>query len=207
LVGRLGVQPEVIDLLFDLRVIESVGVDQTLAVVMAAASKLPMAARWRSFTVAGSSYPSDMAGFAPSSVSRIPRIEWTLWRAVCGRRSEIPRTPGYGDYGIVHPVLLDLDPRKITLGGKIRYTLENEWMILRGHSFKKGVGYKQYHSLAQQLNGDSSFRGKDFSWGDRYVTACANHEVKSGNLTTWISVDTNHHLTFVVNQLANIDVV
>lgn len=39
--------------------------------------------------------------------------------------------------------------------------------------------------------------------GDEYIAKCADGNVSSGNLETWIRVDTIHHLTLVSDQIAN----
>jgi hypothetical protein len=36
--------------------------------------------------------------------------------------------------------------------------------------------------------------GRDYSFGDEYIWRCAHYEAGTGNLGTWVEVDTNHHL-------------
>lgn len=205
LLDVLGLEPSQADIIFDLRDVEASDILVSVELVIQAASRVSSIKSWRSFTVAGSGFPQGLS-LPPLSVTRIPRTEWTIWSALIARRSELDRLPAFGDYGIVHPDSVDMDYRKVTLGGKIRYTLPNEWLIVRGYSFKKDEGYGQYHSLADTLRNHAEFMGPEFSWGDQFVCDCADRLASKGSLPYWVRVDTNHHITLVASQLASIDV-
>ncbi|HBJ6585809.1 TPA: hypothetical protein LC330_002303, partial [Salmonella enterica subsp. arizonae serovar 18:z4,z23:-] len=43
--------------------------------------------------------------------------------------------------------------------------------------------------------------GAGFSWGDERIEACSREEIKGGP-TQWISYDTNHHMSFVVEEVS-----
>lgn len=47
------------------------------------------------------------------------------------------------------------------------------------------------------------FDGPDFSDGDRYIAQCAAGEEPTGNLTTWVWVATNRHVSRVLADIAN----
>ncbi|RZM22580.1 MAG: hypothetical protein EOO88_28965, partial [Pedobacter sp.] len=110
----------------------------------------------------------------------------------------------FGDYGIVHPEKPEIDPKIMRATAKIRYTMEDCWLVIKGEGLHKGDRYKQYFSLAEILASDPIFEGPDFSWGDDHVVNCSNRNTTTGNPTTWVKVDTNHHITFVVRQLNRI---
>ena len=157
---------------------------------------------WNELILAASSFPENLADIERNTIMHLCRVEYLLWQQVVSDSSE-DRLPVFGDYGVVHPDLPDLDPKVIRPSAKIRYTLENDWLILKGHSLRRDPGFAQFHDLSRNLVARPEFLGNDFSWGDGYISGCATKEEKSGNLTTWVKVDTNHYLTFVSEQLSN----
>jgi len=158
---------------------------------------------WKSVIIAGSSFPDSLAKISQDSELRVPRIEFAIWKFLVRNSANLKRVPAVGDYGVVCPNMPELDPRAINPSAKIRYTLENDWLILKGHSLKQFPGYKQYHSLSLDLSQKHDFLGGGFCWGDQYIVDCGQRNVGSGNLTTWVKVDTNHHLKYVSEQIAN----
>jgi Beta protein len=46
--------------------------------------------------------------------------------------------------------------------------------------------------------------GAGFSPGSAYIESCRTGGASTGNLSTWRWVGTNHHMTKVVNDLANL---
>ncbi len=160
---------------------------------------------WKTLTIAASGFPGSLAEIGTHAVGNITRIELQLWNALINRRNEIERLPSFGDYGIQHPDLLDLDWRIISLVPNIRYTLPFKWLIIRGGSRKK-YGSHQTHQLSKDLVNMPEYYGETFCWGDSYISLCAQEIGGPGNMTTWRKVGTNHHITLVSSQVANTDV-
>jgi len=203
-IEELNVTHKKIHLLLDFRVIESVDIGPDFKRALTAIDNIPNISDYATLTIAGSSYPQSLIAVNRDTFVKIPRIEFNLWELILGEQHKIKRIPSFGDYAVVHPDLLDLDFRKITLGGKIRYTLDKEWLIFKGRSFKSHPdGYGQFHELAHNIVNRPEFNGPKYSWGDKYIAQCARKEVKCGSLTTWVMVDINHHLTFVGEQVSN----
>lgn len=48
------------------------------------------------------------------------------------------------------------------------------------------------------------YRGAAFSAGDAYIFDKANHPTPTGNARTWLQAGFNHHMTFVVRQIASL---
>lgn len=190
-------------LILDLRSLRDMDVSHYVAIVVRALRALPHADAFAAVVVSGSSVPQSLGEDVPaSSMGRIPRKELELWR-------RIRLTPGlpcrvtFGDYGVVHPDNLDLDPKKLTLAADIRYTSQQDILVVKGTSFKSHpLGYKQYHDLARLLVSLPDYRGHRFSWGDRLVADCARFKCGPGGKATWVTVATSHHLAVVVEQLA-----
>ncbi len=161
---------------------------------------------WSSFVLAASSFPSDMSIIRANTNGSIPRVEYDLWSAVIDASLLIGRAPKFGDYCIVNPERAEIDPVIMRAGGKIRYTTQRTWEVFRGHSLQKGEKFAQYRTLSQKVIDSPFYLGKDYSWGDQYILNCAENTGKTGNLTTWVQVDTNHHLKFVGEQISNLSV-
>lgn len=89
---------------------------------------------------------------------------------------------------------------------KLRYTLNENWYIDRGTAVRgrDSRGFGQFRGMCQKLIETSYYRGKEFSNGDKYIYDCANGTENTGNLSTWVKVSVNQHLTKVVYDLANL---
>jgi hypothetical protein len=162
--------------------------------------------KWRTFTFAGSSFPKDLSEVRADDVSNIRRVEWNIWKALAKAKdnNKIKRLPTFGDYGIAHPELPFADFRIMKMSANIRYTSDNDWLILKGRNTRRH-GFDQFRDLSEACLNSSEFKGKDYSWGDNYIYKCAQKppQVGTGNPTTWREVGNSHHLTFVVNQISN----
>lgn len=204
LMGFLKVDIKDVHLLLDFRAIESVDMDSNLKRALTTINSIPKIADYCTVTMAGSGYPQSLKQIGRNTVAKLPRVELTLWKLILSERNKLARIPSFGDYTIVHPDLLDFDFTKMTSGGKIRYTLEKEWLIFKGSSLKKPPKYKQFHDLSEGVAGHPEFYGQSYSWGDTYISKCAKMITGSGNLETWVKVGVNHHLTFVGEQISNV---
>lgn len=159
---------------------------------------------WKTFTFSSGSFPVDMSGFAPDSVSRVPRVEVKLWKALLNAELLIGRKPNFSDYAILNPERVEIDPTRIRAGGKIRYATEDDWIIAKGYGLHRGEKYNQYRKLSRKIIGIPEYRGKGYSWGDDYLDKCSKGKVGTGGLPMWVRVDTNHHLTLVGEQISTL---
>ena len=157
--------------------------------------------RWRTFTVIGTSYPNSIAAIRPP-FGTIPRSEWSFYKKLRLGIGE-GRLPTFGDYAVAHPELVDLDHRLIKPFAKLRYTIDDEWHIGRGDTVRTH-GFEQYRGLCSQLMRQPYFDGPSFSEGDQYIDECSKGNVPTGNLSTWVWVSINRHLTKVVSDLATL---
>lgn len=66
------------------------------------------------------------------------------------------------------------------------------------------AGFKQYPANAFLLSERPEFCGTAFSYGDQYISEIASQSERTGNAETWLRAGVNHHLTFVVRQIARI---
>jgi hypothetical protein len=161
---------------------------------------IPVLNRWRTFTIVGTSYPATVAGLA-TPFQDIPRQEWIAYRALVHRLGSESRIPTFGDYAVAHPDPVELDMRIIKPFAKLRYTFNDRWHIGKGATVRTH-GFGQYQRLCQELTAQPYFDGPGYSAGDDYIAGCAAGTERTGNLTTWVWVSTNRHLTKVTTDLA-----
>jgi hypothetical protein len=163
---------------------------------------MPHARDWRSVVVAGTGMPAGTADVGTNSAAEIPRGEWAVWRQL--REAPGVRVPTFGDYIVQHPdPVSGYDPRYMDTSAQLRYTIATAWFVARGAGLKRN-GRSQIHSLAEQVTSHKQFSGRGSSWGDNWLADCADRECDSGGQGLWRQVTTNHHLTYVVRQIATL---
>jgi hypothetical protein len=192
-----------VDLILDL---EDLGASPGTASLVARSifSMVPQKDRWRKITVAAASFPEDLSDVSAATIVNLPRLEWDLWKSLQKRPGLLPRRDLlFGDYAMAHPVSKPLDPRTMRMSANIRYTTENDWLIIKGRNVRQ-YGFDQYFELCRLLVNRPEYSGRDFSWGDSYIAACAASTQGPGNATTWRKVGVNHHITLVTRGLANL---
>ena len=163
--------------------------------------RIPLIGGWRTLTVIGGGFPQDLTGLSVGEYL-LPRVEWSLWKS--SQQTNPSRKATFGDYATLHPNLL------APFGGmnptaSIRYTTDDDWVVMRGEALRKkgSAGFAQFPANARSLMDRSEFCGEEFSYADKYIFDRPVYADKPGNLTTWVTVGVNHHLTFVVRQLAD----
>lgn len=151
------------------------------------------------FVTAGCSIPSsiNLAVKNENSDGKVQRKEMLLWQNKMSMNDDYPLI--YGDYGIRGPNSNEggIAP---DANGKIRYTIEKHFYIVRGHSMRKGVKGEQMWALAQRLMSTTYYKNPSYSWGDAQIELCALKFIKGGH-SEWISHDTSHHLIFVLEEI------
>lgn len=164
---------------------------------------LPSLSKWRTVTIVAGSFPKYLTEFVVGQ-HELQRKEWVAWSAAINNH-KLPRLPTFGDYTIIHPYLSTPIPG-MNISASIRYTAWDYWAIMRGEGLRNegGAGYAQYPANAEMLTMRADFSGPWFSAGDRYISEMAMKKDRTGNPTTWLQAGVNHHLTFVVDQLAKL---
>lgn len=202
LLNSLEIEPSQVDLLIDLKEISSQTINANAMTVTTVINTIPNITAYRTLTLAASAFPENLSRISSGNVGSIDRVEWELWRLLNTRSQTIRRMPSFGDYAIANPFYSEIDPRIMQMSANIRYTISDEWLIFRGRSIKLH-GWSQARDLARAIVSSRHFSGSTFSWGDQYIDDCSNGQSSTGNAETWRRVGTNHHLEFVIAQLAN----
>lgn len=192
-----------VDVLIDL---EDLGGKAGTATLVARSvfSMLPHRARWRRMILAAASFPEDLSDVSAATVVNLPRLEWDLWKVLQKRPSSLPRPDLiFADYAMAHPVGKSLDPRTMRMSANIRYTTQDDWLVIKGRNVKQ-YGFSQYFELCRLLVERPEYSGRTYSWGDGYISDCADATQGPGNATTWRKVGVNHHITLVTRGIASL---
>lgn len=169
---------------------------QNLILVIA---QFPFLHEWRTFTISATSIPRTL-GISTNSTGSITRTEWLVYKQI--KNSGLSRIPSFSDYNINNPDFVNIDPRFMKIAAGVKYTIPNEFLIHRG-SVIKNNGFGQMTAITQALIQHKDYAGPSFSYGDQYIFDCA-HGGATGSPEYWVIVGVNHHLTHVVNALANL---
>ncbi|KEI83389.1 hypothetical protein EXM30_11150 [Clostridium botulinum] len=198
--------PSYIDLILDIKHIDAENYNEKYIVLKSILLDIPNINDYRNIIVATSSFPNTLTSVERYELATIERLDWSFWKKCINKlNKKFNINLIYSDYTIDTPNYVAYIPGMSPLF-KIRYTSDDDFIILKGQTIKKGgLDSDSVSDLCNTLTTSSYFKGNDFSWGDNYIYEHSNNSAKSyGNLTTWVKVGTNHHITFVINQLSNL---
>lgn len=195
MLGTLSTKVEDVDLLVDYGVY-----DPEAASIVDLFAKLPHLTRWRSVIVSRGAFPKDLQGFNPGT-HIIRRGDWLSWKQEISKKP-IARQPSFSDYTIQYGQYRE-PVDNANPSASIRYTLDEEWLILRGEGIfnEDGPGRAQWNANAMLLLDRSDFYGETFSDGDSYIARMSRSASEHGSPMTWIRAGLNHHLTVVSRQI------
>lgn len=196
-ISNYEIDPSKVHLVLDLRI-----VDPTSQDYLRPYSNVPLLDVWNTVTITGGSFPKDLQGLSVGEYL-LPRTEWDYWKQLV--RARLLRIPTFGDYATIHP-FLQLPFPGMNPSASIRYTTDDHWLVMRGEGLlnKDGAGHAQYPANAQLLMERPEFCGRDFSFGDTYIYERPIRRDQPGTPRSWVTAGVNHHLTFVVRQIASL---
>ncbi|AXF22715.1 hypothetical protein CUJ89_19560 [Burkholderia pyrrocinia] len=197
ILGECGLIAKNLPVLIDLGDIRTQPIADLLPTVSASLEFLRTRG-FRQVVIAGSSMPSTIneAVKKHNSAGFLQRGEMIMWKTL------LPSTPGlrvvFGDYGVRSP--RSSDAMSPDTNGKIRYTVANEFLIVRGQSMRLPPQGAQMWSLADYIVKSPHYLKEGFSWGDAMIKQCSEQKVR-GSSTNWIAYDTSHHLAAIVAEI------
>ena len=156
----------------------------------------------RSLVLVGTSFPISM-GEVKLPEQELPRLEWRLCKLVTSELPATFRALTFGDYTIASADIPQGDMRLLKPSATVRYTIDDAWLITKGNNVRDN-GFAQYRGLCGKVVDSGKAAPVGFSPGSDYVRDCHDNIEKTGTLTTWRWVGTNHHITKVVDDLANL---
>jgi len=165
--------------------------------------RIPHLDEWHTLTVASGAFPKDLQEYEPG-MRRIDRADWLAWRRLLEGAGSV-RKPSFSDYTVQYGRYVE-PPDNCNPSASIRYTLPEQWLVMRGEGImnKKGPGREQWPASAMLLCGRPEFCGSAFSSRDNYIYRVSNGEENHGSPETWIRAGINHHMTLVSRQIAGL---
>ncbi len=149
------------DLVVDFGAPNLVPISAFTRTVPAVMEMIPMLNRWRTFTVAATSYPTSIAS-VPRRFGTLPRHERVAYRDLVARLPSEARISLLRRLRRRPSELLDLDMRLIKPFAKLRYTINDEWHVGRGDTVRTH-GFGQYRQLCEDVRAQPYFDGASFS--------------------------------------------
>lgn len=200
LLGQLGLEPHNVDLVLDMEFHDATypGFDSLVSVI-------PQICEWRTLAVASGAFPPDLTKWKTPGTYREPRRDWQSWLREIMLEDSLIRKPSFSDYGIYHPTYRP-PPGFPNFSASIRYTDDDDWIVMRGEGVRNegGAGFAQYPANAELLCAMAEFRGGPFSAGDAFIARKIGDYAHPGSASDWLQAGFNHHITFVVRQIANL---
>ncbi|MGE8136484.1 beta family protein [Novosphingobium subterraneum] len=156
---------------------------------------------WQCIVFQGSHYP-DKNPADPGATEFWPRNEWRAWKLAVRFDPTTAEHMIFGDFAA--------DCSRIEFGGTggkairhLRYTVGDSWRVERGP--KVGSDREAMHRVYSKIAGSTDFAGAGFSKADAYIAhAAANLNAPHGSAKNWREINTTHHITQVVNDIARV---
>ncbi len=203
LLARLGLQPQAVDVVLDLRVLAQPYRERDEVFAESMLRTLPYLDRWRNLAIAGSGMPANAGGFNRDDITPRNRVEWWVWQELRRRAATIGRVPVFGDYGVIHPERVEqrTESRRLPRIPAITYTTRDDFLMVRGIDLNSGDP-QVVRALFQRFMDVPEWCGPTFSAGDAWIAKAAAGEINLGNWTSWKRAGENHHLTYISRLLA-----
>jgi len=202
LMRELEVDTSHVDLIVDLAAKNFEPLDDLASLVSGLFLSDPIYKEARSLVLIGTSFPASMGDIKPPRQT-VPRQEWLLYKKVVENLPGDFGLPTFGDYAISSADIPKGDMRLLKPAATVRYTIDDAWLITKGSNVRDN-GFEQFRDRCGDVLASGVAFPPGYSAGSDYVRGCYAETEKTGNLTTWRWVGTNHHITKVVDDLASL---
>lgn len=157
--------------------------------------------QWQMIVFRGTHYPEKNPA-KPGETSIQPRNEWHAWTEAVKFDPSTAQQMVFGDFA-ADSAKIDFKAGRAQAIRHCRYTTASDWLVTRGDS--EGSDYKVMKDVFVRIVDSGKFSGATFSNADAYIYDVArNNSPKAGNATTWRQVNTTHHITRVVADIATV---
>ena len=156
---------------------------------------------WRHIIFQGTHYP-EVNPAKDGMVEIWPRNEWRAWCEAVRFDPSTAEHMMFGDYAA------DCARMKFGKSGveairHIRYATSDAWRVHRAN--KLGSDKQRMLAVYQDICASGYFSGATFSAADAFIArAAGNPAARPGNAQTWRQLNTTHHITLVVNDIAKV---
>ena len=203
---REDLSPPNIDLIIDLTSITDLIGDGIAYLSKEILADVPFLQKWRTLTLSACSFPKSMGVVEKNSYELVQREEWIAWRDYFHKqRKTLARLPTFSDCAIQHPAGVEgFDPRIMQASASVRYTLAEQWLLIKGQSTRFARAEIQFPVLAKRLvAGDLKvyFMGATHCMGCKSMKAASDGAPKLGSAEAWRRLGTIHHVSMVMHGL------
>lgn len=199
---RYHLTPDQVFVMLDAGDISGAGAPVTLfATAMVAAVFQLQRLNVAGIIIASAALPASVAALTKWVPTQHLRKELTLFSSV---KTATGADVHFGDYATGN--VIDAPTPSRPGSPKVRYTLPTEYEVMKGQKTGRtpATMSEQFQRISQHIVTHSGFAGSHFSWGDAHIHMCSQPttpSTKRGNATTWVAVNTSHHLELVVSML------
>lgn len=169
-------------------------------VISGALELLQSIGEWQQIIFQATHYPEANPA-DPGEDLLYPRNEWEAWRQAVRFDPSTASYMIFGDYAA--------DSAKIVFGSgggrairHYRYSTKDAWLIARGE--KIGTDKEIMKKVCHRIITSGHFAGPSFSLADAYIHRTAHDLDGPGNSTMWRQINTTHHITRVVTDIAEV---
>jgi hypothetical protein len=170
-------------------------------IIRAALELLQTFGHWQLIAFQGTHYPEKNPAEPGQTVSH-PRNEWRAWREAVKFDPSTSEHMVFGDYA-ADSAKMDFKSAGARPIPHCRYATDSHWLVTRG--VEEGSTYEVMKDVFDRVVQSGEFSGPSFSEADAYIHHVANNRLESaGNATTWRQINTTHHITRVVADIAKV---
>lgn len=170
-------------------------------IIQSALETLQEIGRWQLIIFQGTYYPEKNPA-AHNETVIWPRNEWLAWRTAVKFDSSTAEHFVFGDFAA--------DCAKIKFGDQggrpilhLRYATDSNWLVVRAKESGDQKGLMR--NVCERIEKNGQFSGPTFSEADERIYDIARgHVDNTGNATTWRQLNTTHHITRVVADVAKV---
>lgn len=153
-------------------------------------------------------FPKDLSSISSGESKFFERYELKLFQKILHKfNNDIKSKLIFSDYGVTKFTDTELDFSKMRYGPlpKIRYTTPNHYWVLKGAKNRvTGEWIRSRQAMANEILKSSYYYEEHFSFGDLEIKERALGKKGPGNNTNWVTIDANHHITVVIEELSSL---
>ena len=196
------------DLILDLGAIGDFVPEGAARLSEAFLNEVPNIREWRTLTLSGCAFPLSMRGVETGSSAVCERSEWLSWKYLCGMGPGLARLPTFSDCAIQRPEGVEgFDFRLMDVSAVVRYSLIEDWLLIKGQSTRRVPAKHQFPDLATRLvygHLRRFFFGANHCSGCKQAKDAADGAPGFGSAEVWRRLGTVHHITTVIEALSHL---
>jgi len=197
----LGLQPSQCTVIADFTDADLSEPSVVAPIIRGSLEQLQSLGHWQMIVFLGTDYPEKNPA-KPGQTFVQPRNEWHAWVEAVKFDPSTARQMVFGDFA-ADSSKIDFKAGRAQPIRHSRYTTASSWLVVRGEN--EGSDYKVMKDVFERIVESGKFSGAKFSHADAYIFDVArNNAPKAGNATTWRQVNTTHHITRVVADIAEV---